>query len=297
MTRITQQGRTAGINADLQLAGSRLSKIQRQVASGRQIERPSDAPAVALEALRYRRTLRTYGQYDRNLDDAKNWLGSADSALQAVDSRIRRAQDLTIQAENGALSPTARQAIAVELRSIADELVDLANTEHLDRPIFSGTSGASAAYQTDGTYLGDAGTVSRTISSGTTVQVNLTGEEIFGASAPADPANGNLFEFIRSVADDIDAGVSVGAALTGFSAAQDRVHTAQAALGSRLGTVERVENRNLDVSLDLNSSLSKVEDVDLSQAIVQLRADEASYQAALGITGRILQNSLLDFLR
>ena len=69
MTRITQQGRTAGINADLQLAGSRLSKIQRQVASGRQIERPSDAPAVALEALRYRRTLRTYGQYDRNLDD------------------------------------------------------------------------------------------------------------------------------------------------------------------------------------------------------------------------------------
>ena len=52
MTRITQQGRTAGINADLQLAGSRLSKIQRQVASGRQIERPSDAPAVALEALR-----------------------------------------------------------------------------------------------------------------------------------------------------------------------------------------------------------------------------------------------------
>ena len=145
MTRITQQSHVSAMRSDLRVVSSRLAKIQRQVASGRQIERASDAPSVALEALRYRRSMRAYGQYDRNLNDAKNWLGTADTALESIDNRISRAQDLTIQADNGSLSPAARAAIATELRAIADEMVGLANTDHLGRPIFSGTVCSSSA--------------------------------------------------------------------------------------------------------------------------------------------------------
>ena len=297
MTRITQQSHVSAMRSDLRVVSSRLAKIQRQVASGRQIERASDAPSVALEALRYRRSMRAYGQYDRNLNDAKNWLGTADTALESIDNRISRAQDLTIQADNGSLSPAARAAIATELRAIADEMVGLANTDHLGRPIFSGTAGGAEAYATNGTYQGDAGTVERSVSSGSKLQVNVTGPEVFGTENPGDPANGNIFEVIRAIAGDVEAGVEVAGHLGQIETAQRRVHTVQATLGARLASVEKLEARNAATTTDLASSLSRAEDVDLTDAILGLKTQEAAYTAALSVSGRILDRSLLDFLR
>lgn len=295
--RVTQQSQSMAMRADLHAVNSRLAAIQRQVASGRQLERASDGPAEALEAIRYRRSLRAYDQYDRNLGDAKSWLGTADSTLEAVDGRLTRIQDLTIQADNGSLGPSARAAIATELRAIADEMIGLANTDRLGRPIFAGTAGGAQAYADDGTFLGDTNPVNRTVGAGSTYQINAVGPDVFGVGNPADPANGNLFEFVRDLADKVDAGVDVAPGLDTIKAAQTRVHTAQATLGARLSSLEKLETRNIDTAIELTSSLSKVEDVDFTEAILDLKGQEAAYTTALSVTARILDQSLLNFLR
>jgi len=297
MTRITQQSSLSAMRADLSGVSSRLFDIQRQVASGKTLERASDAPSAALESLRYRRSLRTFDQYERNLSDAANWLGAADTAFSAIDDRLNRVQDLTIQADNGSLGPAARTAIATELRSIADEMVGLMNSNHLGRPLFAGTAGGAEAYDTSGNYLGDAGVVERTVSTGSTFQVNATGPEVFGVSDPGDPINGNIVEMVRQIADDVDAGVVVNSALDNISAAQSRVHTTQATFGARLMSIEKLESRNDETITGVRSSLSKTEDVDLTEAILELKSQEAAYTAALNISGRLLSQSLLDFIR
>ena len=297
MTRITQQSSLSAMRADLSGVSSRLFDIQRQVASGKTLERASDAPSAALESLRYRRSLRTFDQYERNLSDAANWLGAADTAFSAIDDRLNRVQDLTIQADNGSLGPAARTAIATELRSIADEMVGLMNSNHLGRPLFAGTAGGAEAYDTSGNYLGDAGVVERTVSTGSTFQVNATGPEVFGVSDPGDPINGNIVEMVRQIADDVDAGVVVNGALDNISAAQSRVHTTQATFGARLMSIEKLESRNDETITGVRSSLSKTEDVDLTEAILELKSQEAAYTAALNISGRLLSQSLLDFIR
>jgi len=297
MTRITQQSSLSAMRADLSGVSSRLFDIQRQVASGKTLERASDAPSAALESLRYRRSLRTFDQYERNLSDAANWLGAADTAFSAIDDRLNRVQDLTIQADNGSLGPAARTAIATELRSIADEMVGLMNSNHLGRPLFAGTAGGAEAYDASGNYLGDAGVVERTVSTGSTFQVNATGPEVFGVSDPGDPINGNIVEMVRQIADDVDAGVVVNGALDNISAAQSRVHTTQATFGARLMSIEKLESRNDETITGVRSSLSKTEDVDLTEAILELKSQEAAYTAALNISGRLLSQSLLDFIR
>ena len=297
MTRITQQSSISAMRADLSGVSSRLFDIQRQVASGKTLERASDAPSAALESLRYRRSLRTFDQYERNLSDAANWLGAADTAFSAIDDRLNRVQDLTIQADNGSLGPAARTAIATELRSIADEMVGLMNSNHLGRPLFAGTAGGAEAYDASGNYLGDAGVVERTVSTGSTFQVNATGPEVFGVSDPGDPINGNIVEMVRQIADDVDAGVVVNSALDNISAAQSRIHTTQATFGARLMSIEKHESRNGETITGVRSSLSKTEDVDLTEAILELKSQEAAYTAALNISGRLLSQSLLDFIR
>lgn len=295
--RITQQSQALTMRSDLALVSSRLAGIQRQVASGRQLEKASDDPAGALEALRYRRSLRSYEQFDRNIGDAKTWLRTGDSTLEAIDGRLTRAQDLTIQAENGSLDAAARAAVAAELRAVADEMVGLANTRHLGRPIFGGASGNTQAYDPTGTFLGDAGVVNRTVGGGVSFQVNVTGPQVFGADNPGDPMNGNTFEVLREIADRVEAGLPAASGLDAIQRAQGFVHDAQAALGARLASLEALEARSDGVAIEMRSALSETEDVDLAQAILDLKSQETAYTAALGITGRILNRSLLDFLR
>jgi len=285
------------MRSDLSSAGSRLSLIQRQVASGKRLQRASDGPAAALEALRYRRSIRSYDQYGKNITDSKSWLGTADNALQTIDNRLTRAHDLTIQAENGSLGSAARTAIAAEIRSIADELVGIANTRHLGRPIFAGTSGADSAYAADGTYQGDSGVVLRTVSNGVRVQVNANGPDVFGATDATDPLNGDMFQVLSEIADRVDAGNSPSVGLDSIKRIQTGVRTVEATLGSRLASIESLEVRNGEKTDGLNSALSRTEDIDLTEAILSLKGQEASYQAALGVSGRILSQSLLDFLR
>jgi len=295
--RITQQSQALAMRADLSLVSSRLADIQRQIASGRQLDRASDDPAGALEALRYRRSLRSYEQYDRNIGDAKAWLRSGDSALGAIDARLTRAQDLTIQADNGSLDAVARSAIATELRGIADEMVGLANTHHLGRPIFGGASGNSQAYDPMGSFQGDTGTVTRTVGSGASYQVNVTGPDVFGVENPGDPINGNTFEVLREIADRVEAGLPAAVGLDAIERAHAGVHNSQATLGARLASLEKMESRNEGITIEMRSALSETEDVDLADAILDLKSQEAAYSAALGVTGRILDRSLLDFLR
>jgi flagellar hook-associated protein 3 FlgL len=295
--RVTQQSQALSMRADLSLVSSRLAGIQRQVASGRQLERASDDPAGALEALRYRRSLRSYEQYDRNIGDAKTWLRTADSALEAIDGRLTRAQDLTIQADNGSLDAAARSAIAAELRAIADEMVGLANTRHLGRPIFGGASGSAQAYDPSGSFQGDTGAVTRTVGSGASYQVNATGPDVFGVENPGDPMNGNTFEVLREIADRVQAGLPAANGLDAIERLQTNVHNSQSTLGARMASLEKLETRNEGVTIEMRSALSETEDVDLAEAILDLKGQEAAYTAALSVTGRILDRSLLDFLR
>ena len=47
----------------------------------------------------------------------------------------------------------------------------------------------------------------------------------------------------------------------------------------------------------MKKNLSNIEDVDLAQVMVNLQAQQVTYQAALSATARAIQPSLVDFLR
>ena len=47
----------------------------------------------------------------------------------------------------------------------------------------------------------------------------------------------------------------------------------------------------------LEAQRSGIEDVDLAQAALSLKLQEVSYQAALSVTSKVLQHTLMDFLR
>ena len=68
-------------------------------------------------------------------------------------------------------------------------------------------------------------------------------------------------------------------------------------MGAAYNRVDAAERKGQDALVTLRSSLSEVEDTDLPKAMVDLQMHEVAYQAALAATARVVQPSLVDFLR
>src|SRR3546814_8880178 len=83
---------------------------------------------------------------------------------------------------NASRGPEAREALAVEIEGLREHMIGVANTKHLGRPLFGGTTGTDQAFDPNGTYIGDDGAIERTVMDGLTVQVNVTGEQVFGTN-------------------------------------------------------------------------------------------------------------------
>jgi flagellar hook-associated protein 3 FlgL len=299
LQRVTTTTMTRTLNADIQTNARSLVDIQRRISSGKELHRPSDAPASVLRALDQRSELRRYAQYERNISDANAWTANTDATLMSVVDRLERVRALTIGSVNSGASQEARNAAAAEIEGIRDEVIGLANTTYLGRPLFAGVVDTSEAFASTGAYQGDGGAVTRTVAPGTSIQVNLDGEHVFGTFDGADPANGNLFQVLDRLALDIRAGDfdEMSAGLTRVGDAADRVAIAQAEIGTRARQIEGLNERNGDVSLAIEAELAEVEDVDYAKALIELNSREFAYQAALSVTAKIIQPSLLDFLR
>src|SRR5690606_33618745 len=119
--RVTQLGLQRSSLAHLQQNLGAMAKLQERLTSGKVLTRPSDDPAATVDAMQVRADQRATAQYARNAADGDAWLTTVDSALGDVLSDLRRARDLTVRgASSGALGPSARAAIAAELRATAD---------------------------------------------------------------------------------------------------------------------------------------------------------------------------------
>jgi flagellar hook-associated protein 3 FlgL len=168
----------------------------------------------------------------------------------------------------------------------------MSNTRYLDRPIFGGNTAGGAAYDGTGSYVGDAGEVTRTVGDGAAVRVNLTGPEVFGTG------DDNLFNVLTSIADKLrtdPAGLAED--LSRLDAVTDRIKTSLSQVGARYNRVENMRDSADNRILTLNSQQSEVEDIDLPKTIMEMQLQETAYQAALSATAKVIQPSLVDFLR
>jgi flagellar hook-associated protein 3 FlgL len=299
--RVTQRMMSHQAFGGLQASLSRLAKVQEQLSTGRTINRPSDDPTGATTAMRVRSSLAETKQYVRNAEDAKGWLDQADSTLSSMTDQVRRARDLALQGANqGAMGPAAREALAVEVDQIRAGLISSANAQYLDRPIFGGVTTGRVAYTPAGTVadaaaLGTGTGVVRTIAGGAQVRVDVEGPDVFGD----DSANDSVFNHLAALSTALRAGDSVGinTAIGALTADEKRIVNAQADIGARANRVENARSIATYSELTLTNALSEVENVDLAKAAVDLELQEVAYQAALGATSRVIRPSLLDFLR
>ena len=168
----------------LQNINSQQSKTQQQIASGKEILRPSDDPVGATRALQLKDDLSQSERFKENANLSKTRLERQDGVMGSYTESLARARELMVQAGNGSLSQSDRESIAGELRQVKDQMQSLANTQGPNGEyLFGGHKGGEQPFQEnisgDIVYEGDEGRRSVQIDKGVSIPVNDNGKETF----------------------------------------------------------------------------------------------------------------------
>jgi flagellar hook-associated protein 3 FlgL len=280
---------------DLNKVTERLAKDQRQLSGGKAISQPEDDPFGAGRAIFLRGEISDVQQFQRTINEGTAWLDTSDIALNNVTGAVQRLRELVMQAANGTNDQGGLDAIAAEVGQLKETIREQANTTFAGRFIFSGTATTTRPYPGPGnTTAGNAGSVQRLIAPGQTVAVNQLGTDVFGADGA------NLFDLIDTIQSDLTSGNRQGlgtTALNGLDAAADRILNARANVGALTNRLETQMSRLKDQEVNVASLLSKTEDADMAKTMVSFATHQATYQAALQAGAKVIQPSLLDFLR
>jgi flagellar hook-associated protein 3 FlgL len=124
-----------------------------------------------------------------------------------------------------------------------------------------------------------------------------TGDQAFqGVGLP----NGvNLFDVLQRANQALSSGnqAQIQSLLTDLDKGMAPVTSEQSIAGARQNLFTNTTNRVADIQTNLKMLLSDLSDADATQTVTDLNRQDNAFQALLGATSKVIQPSLLDFLK
>ncbi|HYO84927.1 MAG TPA: flagellar hook-associated protein FlgL [Dermatophilaceae bacterium] len=296
--RITQNSmnrtQLAGLNTSL----TRLQHTQEQLTSGKRLNRPSDNPIDTVSAMRFRAEQRQLEQFGENITDGLARLQAADDALTRTVPMIQKLRTLAVAASNATNNASQRAAMAMEATQLREGIIQLANAQYAGRPVFAGTQNVGNAFDPlTGAFQGNTLPVLRQVTDapGAAGQVNVSIDGMTAFATALNQTTGEIDQLIQAIQTGNKAGLDAG--LAAMDSLQDTVMNAASIAGSRTNRLASLQTLNGQQDDSTRIALSKVEDVDFMRAAMDLNIQSNAYQAALNASAKMIQPSLMDFMR
>lgn len=287
--RITNQMMADKINAQLFRQTEQMAKTQEHIITGKRINRASDDPAGMSSVLSYRKTLSGLEQYNENISNAKLHIDAVDSVLEMVTELLREAKEIAFDT-----APDMRAQLAVEVAELRDQVLQMANYQIDGEYVFNGDSTDTAPYTgAPWTYGTDTGTKDVIIGENMSVNITADGSAVFG------PNGNNVFDILDTLetALNADDAVTIEAQIAELENAVDRIDTVRTRNAGIYKRLEATENHYAYFKVNVEEMLSKTEDADIAEAIINFQVQQTTYESTLATSSMILQKSLVDFLR
>lgn len=307
--RVTGQTQVNNAIANLRRQASDAAKFQDQLSSGLKVKAASDNPTAFATLTTAKASGKRMSTYQQTLNDSTSDLNAGVSVLQETTRLLTRASQLAIDGASGTIDATGFEAIASEVDSLIDSLLTTANQQQDGRYLFSGTATDTPPFRVDTltadgkpatiAYDGAAERSRALVSPSQTVDNRYAGDEVFQATGQ------DVFAALIGLRDDLrnttltesEKTAAASARLGDIQTARDRVGEVMGEQSATLAGMEAIQSRLSDLKLNADSRAGDLEATDFAEAVLRLREQEAGFQATLGVSAKLLQPSLLDFIR
>ncbi len=307
------------LNSRLNDVTTQLEELRNIGATGKKLNKPSDDPAAIRPVLNTRKQISNVDRYLETMGQALDTMQSTDAHLAHVENIMVSVKETAINAANGSLDSESLQVLSDKVGHLQQELLDAANATVDGKYIFAGyeedtlpftanpgyVAGAydpNIAATWPFTYNGDANSTNLEITPGEQIQVSLTGNDLFFGDSDndgvVDPGRINIFAVVTNVMEAIAAGdiTRIEAEMDNIDAAADQNRRLRSQHGNRANRVETAIYHQEGVNVDLKKILSRYEDADAIESFNDIVQQETAFQAALSVTGKVSQLSILDFI-
>jgi flagellar hook-associated protein 3 FlgL len=261
--------------------------------TGTRINHPSEDPAAAGMIPAFQMSGARFAAIGQAAGLASDELSTADGALDSVATAVSRARELAVQFSNSTYTASQRAGGALEVGTIIDQVTSLLNTRFGNRYVFGGTKDDSAPFDPAGNYVGDAGVREVEVAPGVRQQSNV----LVGGMGAGTP--GSLMAMLGALKTALTANdvPGVSATLDGLAAGTDAVANTRAQLGASMHAFDTAVTASKVAADGQQSEASKLGEVDLVDASIQLQATQTALQASLSAAAQSFQLSLLNYLK
>jgi flagellar hook-associated protein 3 FlgL len=303
--RVTNNMMTDSLVRYLTAQNEALYERQTIIASQKRINRPSDDPIGIGKVLDYRQTLSSIEQYENNIQSGQKRLEITEITLDLVDELLQGVRAIAMT--EAGRTTESRQLTAEQVKNMFDQVLDLANSKLNGDYMFSGYQTRTAPFSRDETlattfdqftvtYNGDDGDARFIVAQNTEITIDADGQPLFHNAA----AGGiNIFDAMRDliVALETDDTAAISAQADLIDHGRKQINNIRAANSPILYQLMTSENHWQNYKPKIQELLAKEEEVDVTQAVVELQSIELAYQTTLATTARITQQGLIDFLK
>lgn len=301
MTQVNTRAAHAAATARMGSLSTAIDRLQGQIATGKRVTAPADDPIAFTRAAVLRRAEATALVTRRGIDAAARRLTATDTALEAVTNLVQRARELALQGGNATLAAADRALLATEVAELAEQFASLAETRGTDgERLFGGAQAATPAYAPDPagtpTWSGAGAPPPLRIDSAV-IATGLTGPEAFGPPGADIFASLTALETALTTSDKPTREAAITASIGALDGHVDRLATARALTGARGARLDTEADRLARTSLANQSDLTRLESLDMAEAIARLQRLMTVLEATQGSFVAITNLSLWDRLR
>jgi flagellar hook-associated protein 3 FlgL len=307
--RITAQVQVATTIANLRRQSGGQAKFQDQIASGVSVKFASDDPLAFASLARVKAAANSFTTSLQVAGEASSDIDAGVDALVNGNQILVRAKQLAISAGSPDSDAAVDEALAGELDGLIERFVGEANTQVDGRYLFGGDKSTTPPFRVSGTngqgkptaviYDGSATPARSDIGDDYTVETASVGSSIFQKSGA------NSFKALIGLRDTLrDRSLSSDQRIAALSRYQTDLDSSRAAIDGAVGAksadsagLESLQFRLQDLKLASNIRTDQLETTDFANAIVQLKQQEAAYQATLNVAANLVPPSLFDFIR
>lgn len=307
----------------------RMDKVQNQMSTGKKFMLPSDDPIGVSKSLKLNTDIAKTEQYKRNLDDAISWIETTEESIHQMGEVLHRARELTVQASNGTNADGDLKAISAEIGQLRDQLIKISNQTYAGRSIFTGFKTDGPLMDENGKYkLSKDATLSKdeisnyNVGVAENVSINVVGMRLFGKLDKLDPVDPNslndlnatnfdiaqvnsgeqsyliaLFDDLKKAMDGTPNKEDIDKFLGHLDKSMENMLSVRAEIGAKHNRLELTSNRLQAEMINFTRLLSDNEDADMAKVIMDLKIEENIYRSSLSAGARVIQPTLIDFLR
>jgi flagellar hook-associated protein 3 FlgL len=290
-------------------AQKRITESQAQLATGKKLINPSDAPDRALLIDRFRTSIDRQEAVKTNLNTQDRRLSSQETAISSSVEVMLRFKELTVQASNDSLAPTDREAISIEMTNLRAQLLELANArDDLGHYLFSGASATTEPFveiNSKVVYQGDQTSTRLSAAQKGHLSFTYSGSEVFGRVVRNDASTNNTAESVGffDVVDDLISAVEgsqpddIRRGLAETDQLFNTLNLSLVQLGADRNNIEQETSIIDSTVLNLRNTLSGIEDLDYSEAVSRMNREMLAMEAAMNSFSKSAQLSLFDYMR